>query len=70
MSRKIIQIAVAGTVENSATQSELSIFALADDGTLWHTDNREISKASVWQSGVWRQLPCLPDCDAQEEGPQ
>ncbi len=40
MKRRIIQIAVAGIIENAQTQSEAIILALCDDGTLWATTNR------------------------------
>jgi hypothetical protein len=43
---KIIQITIAGTVENRSTQCEAIILALCEDGTLWETTNRE--RGSKW----------------------
>ena len=44
---KIIQIAIAGHIENQFTQSEWTMIALCDDGSLMSMDNR----------GSWHDIP-------------
>lgn len=60
MNRQIIQIAVAGTIENSMTQAEALIVALCNDGTVWSTTNR---------NSDWMKFPSIPqDHDINEIG--
>ena len=56
--RKIIQIAIAGHENVSTTQCNFTIIALADDGTLWETDNYTMRLSEDRQ--VWNRLPSLP----------
>jgi len=53
MKRKIIQIAACGHDNTASTQSSYSIYALADDGSLW----------GMFGDGQvrWASLPPLPD---------
>lgn len=44
---KIVQIAVAGVEENHFTQAEAIVYALDDEGNIWRSDNRDITK------GIW-----------------
>lgn len=52
--RKIIQIAACGHENTSTTQSTVSVFALADDGTLWATD-------PYHKVECWHEMQPLPD---------
>jgi len=49
--RKIIQISACGVQENGATQCEMMLHALCDDGTVWVGNNR---------SHVWRPIAEIP----------
>lgn len=55
MKRKIIQIATAGHENVSATQCNLTLFALCDDGTLWETND---------QKTTWREVSPVPQSEA------
>ena len=52
--RKIVQIAAAGHENVSTTQSNLTLFALCNDGTVWDINN---------QQATWRQLPPIPQAE-------
>ena len=50
--RRIVQVAIAGVAETWMTQCEAIVLALADDGSLWSTTNRDVP---------WSAFPPLPD---------
>ena len=49
--RHIVQIVTNGHKETGRTQSEESLFALCNDGTVWCINNRD---------SRWRLLPRIP----------
>lgn len=57
MKRKIIQIAAAGHANTSATQSDLTMFALCDDGTTWAIDSAKCQ---------WLIFPEIPQPKQQD----
>lgn len=57
MKRRPIQIVACGVDDTRTTQCEAFLFALADDGTMWFTDNR--TRFSEWSSVT--SLPEAPD---------
>lgn len=48
VTRKIIQISTCGHDNNSNTQSDFTVFALCDDGTLWYASNLDIFGDLGW----------------------
>ena len=51
--RKVIQISACGHENTISTQSDVSLFALCSDGSMW-----VLSDQSMLQ---WRQLPPIPE---------
>jgi len=58
MKRKIIQISTCGHDENQITQSDFTVFALCDDGTLWYACNRDI-----YDNRGWNPVNPIPQVD-------
>lgn len=56
---KIKQIAVCGVANVSSTQCNAMIFALAEDGNVYVTDDQLIRRMGDEQ--VWWPIPQIPD---------
>lgn len=62
MTRKVIQIALAGHENTSSTQCNLTLVALCDDGTIWSTahSNTIIGCGAERGQNGWYQANAIP----------
>ena len=66
--RRAVAICACGVTENRETQCEAFFMALANDGTVWITDDRmALGNATQPITGPWIQLQELPQPPSEPE---
>jgi hypothetical protein len=58
MTRKIIQIQVAATIDRYDVQYD-DVYALCDDGSVWRILSNTKEDCHFWDTG-WHMLPPIP----------